>query len=323
MVIRECPWCGAFLVNVDLKSNNSKPSKTEAAPDPFDDITVSDDESLVMPKPSKVKHSIKPVDDDLSLEDILHQFKQEQNHKPKAKAESKRKQVVLSESSDDEWSAPISSKGKNKTVPKKKKQKVDDVFDFDVNFEEDLLEDEDDLNDLNDLDYLDDLDDLDYKFDVKKKHYSLSASSDSGSEYHLSDSEEEPLPKTSKHAQKKTKKAAKSIAKEKRDPTRKVAKVDKGKAKAKSSAAPTTSTSLSSSSPATSSSSSASTSTTTKPNRAHAYVQFNKEMRGKLAKENRDLSSKDLSKLISSIWNKMSEVLFFFLQEHCIEFEAF
>ncbi|CEP11529.1 hypothetical protein [Parasitella parasitica] len=37
------------------------------------------------------------------------------------------------------------------------------------------------------------------------------------------------------------------------------------------------------------------------------FVNFNKQVRGKLAKENKNLSQRELSKLVSNIWNSMSK----------------
>ncbi|KAK4518500.1 uncharacterized protein ATC70_008718 [Mucor velutinosus] len=280
----ECPWCGAFLVNVDLKSNSSKPTKEKAAPGLFDDITISDDESLIISKPSKAKRSSKAVENDLSLEDILSQFKQEQRGKTKPKARSKRKQVILSDSSDDEWIAPTPSKKKKKQEGSKKR-KMENLYESD-----------------------EDWDTMNHTLDVKKR-YNSSFSSDSGSDYDQSDSEDESWLTKLKYTPKETKAIEEEEEEEEEESglARKVAEVNKTKTKAKAETGPTRSTSSAVARQSAASSSLTSPTTASKSNRVHSFIYFNKEMRGKLAKENKDLSSKDLSRLVSGLWNKLSK----------------
>ncbi|CAO0798121.1 unnamed protein product [Mucor circinelloides] len=286
---RECPWCGAFLVNVNPENSNSTSSKRTVKPGLFDEIDVSDDDEFTttttttQPKLSSLQQD--DDDDDgheFSLENILSQFKQEMKHRPMSSARPKRRKVELfdelddSDDDNDNWNVSITSK-KNKK--KKKKGKETRVF---------QASDED-------LDAVEE-----GRLNTNKKRYNLSFPSDSGSEYTLSDSEGSLLESSEDEQERKTK--PKDDPQDyKPDPVKKAAKA---KETSTSNPAATTKETKAKALPS-SSSSSSTTPSASRP--LGSFLIFNKEMRGKLAKENKDLSQKDLSRLVSGMWNKMSK----------------
>lgn len=291
MSIRECPWCGAFLVNVNPENSNSTSSKRTVKPGLFDEIDVSDDDEFTTTTTTTTQpklSSLQQDDDDddgheFSLENILSQFKQEMKHRPMSSARPKRRKVELfdelddSDDDNDNWNVSITSK-KNKK--KKKKGKETRVF---------QASDED-------LDAVEE-----GRLNTNKKRYNLSFPSDSGSEYTLSDSEGSLLESSEDEQERKTK--SKDDPQDyKPDPVKKAAKA---KETSTSNPAATTKETKAKALPS-SSSSSSTTPSASRP--LGSFLIFNKEMRGKLAKENKDLSQKDLSRLVSGMWNKMSKV---------------
>ncbi|KAL9556690.1 hypothetical protein MBANPS3_001741 [Mucor bainieri] len=296
----ECPRCSAFLVNLFMNATTSNTSKRKASPGLFDDITFSDDESLDLPRPSKARCTRVALSDS-SDDDELQST-------PSPKGRSKRKQVALSDSSDDEWDAPTTS-NKTKTTERGRKQQMYSMFDSDEETMErgkkqqmeSLFDSDEEMMERGKKQQTESSSDPDELWDAVdhtsnfEKEYDPSFSSGSGSEYHQSDSEDDTMfeDTETKHEQE-----------EEPGPLKRVARANKPVTVPTRSVSP-----LLSSSPLTvADPSESSTSLTTAPrsNRAYSFIQFNKEMRGKLSKENPGLAPKDLSQLLSNIWNKLS-----------------